>query len=173
MKKFLVVLIVFLVILISVFIQINLLNVITLVGTAANIGIVLVVGVGLMCDKEVGGLLGISYGFVQDILFGKAIGIYALLYMLLGYFSGKLGRGFSRDNKTTMVAMVGIGTAIFNVAFLILSSIVYDYDLLTLASLFTLLKEVIYNMLLVIILFKPMSLLAEIINKSKNNYYLL
>lgn len=123
--------------------------------------------------KRFGGVIGIVYGFLQDILFGKALGVYALLYMLLGFFSGKLGRGFSRDNKTTMLAMVGIGTLVFKIAFFILAKIIYDYDLEIFSFAYEGLKETIYNVLIAIILFKPLSLLSEIINKSKNNYYLL
>ena len=173
MKKFLVGLIVFIIILISILIQINLLNVVTLAGTAANIGIVLAIGIGLMCDKISGSMIGIIYGFIQDILFGKAIGVYSLIYMLIGFFSGKLGKSFSRDNKTTMVSMVGVGTVVFKIIFFVFAKIFYNYDLYIMAFIFDLIKEIIYNMIIAIILFKPISLLAEIINKSKNNYYLL
>ena len=38
---------------------------------------------------------------------------------------------------------------------------------------FDILKEAIYNMIIALILFKPLSVLAEIINKSKDSYYLL
>lgn len=173
MKKIFIGLIVFGVIFIAISIQINILNVVPLNGTVANIGIVLVLGMGLMCDRGPGGIIGIFYGFMQDILFGKTIGTYALLYMLIGYVAGKLGRGFSRDNKTTMIVMVGIGTIFFDILFLVLSKFIYDYDFFNFIVLFNLLKEAIYNMVIAFILFKPISLLAEIINKSKNSYYLL
>lgn len=90
MKKFWVGMIVFIIILILTSLQINLLNEITFFNTAADIGIIFVIGLGLICDKELGGIIGLVYGFIQDILFGKALGVYALLYMLIGYFSGKV-----------------------------------------------------------------------------------
>lgn len=173
MKKFLVGLIIFIVIVVAMLVQINLLSVVTFFGTAANIGIVLTTGIGLMCGKEVGGIIGGMYGLLCDIVFGKAIGIYLLLYMLTGYLSGKIGKGFSKENKTTMIMMVSVSGILFNLAFLLVARMVYDYDTSFLYSIFTILKETIYNLIIAGILFKPMLLLAEIINKSKNSYYLL
>ncbi len=173
MKKFLVGLIIFIVIIVAMLVQINLLSVVTFFGTAANIGIVLTTGIGLMCGKEVGGIIGGMYGLLCDIVFGKAVGIYLLLYMLTGYLSGKIGKGFSKENKTTMIMMVSVSGILFNLAFLLVARMVYDYDTSFLYSIFTILKETIYNLIIAGILFKPMLLLAEIINKSKNSYYLL
>ena len=168
MKKFLVGLIIFIVIVVAMLVQINLLSVVTFFGVAANIGIVLTTGIGLMC-----GIIGGIYGLLCDIVFGKAIGIYLLLYMLTGYLSGKIGKGFSKENKTTMIMMVSVSSLLFNLAFLLVARIVYDYEIAFLYSIFTILKENIYNLIIAEILFKPVLLLAEIINKSKNSYYLL
>lgn len=173
MKKFLVGLIIFIVILVAILIQVNLLSVVTFFGTAANIGIVLATGIGLMCGKEIGGIIGGIYGLIYDIMFGKAIGIYLLLYMLTGYLSGKIGKGFSKENKTTMIMMTSVSSILFNIFFLILAKMIYGYDNAILYSIFTIIKETIYNLIVAMILFKPMLLLAEIINKSKNSYYLL
>lgn len=120
MKKFLVGLTLFLTIIISVLIQINLLNIVTLAGTAANMGIILVVAIGLMCDKTLGGVIGIIYGLIMDVIFGKALGFYVLLYMMLGYTCGRIGRVVSRENKTTLVVMIGISTLVFEIASYIL-----------------------------------------------------
>lgn len=51
--------------------------------------------------------------------------------------------------------------------------IVYDYDLAMIILAVEIIKEAFYNMLISFALFKPMMLLGEIINKSKNSYYLL
>lgn len=73
MKKFLVSMLVIMTIIIAVFFQINILNKITLFGTKANIGIVLIVGLGLMCDKKTGGIIGSIYGLMMDIISRKIV----------------------------------------------------------------------------------------------------
>lgn len=72
-----------------------------------------------------------------------------------------------------MIVIVSIGTVIFKTVYLILSKLIYDYDIEMLAYIFYTIKEVIYNVIVTFVIFKPITLLAEIINKSKDNYYLL
>ena len=105
-KKLLVSLIVFMLICIALWFQINFINIFTFFGATANLGIIIVVGIGLLSGKIPGALTGAAYGFLTDVLFGKSIGIYFLIYTLLGFTSGEMSRGFSKDNKLSMVYMV-------------------------------------------------------------------
>lgn len=73
MKKFLVSVLVIIIIIMAVFFQINILNKITLFGVKANIGIILIVAVGLMCDKKTGGIVGSIYGLIMDIISRKIV----------------------------------------------------------------------------------------------------
>lgn len=93
--------------------------------------------------------------------------------MLLGYFSGKIGRGFSKENKTTLIVMIGIATALFEISSYIFGMILYNYEISMFALLIIILKEAIYNVIIGRIFFKSLTILAEIINKSKDSYYLL
>ena len=87
MKKFLVGLIVFITIIASILIQINILNVITFAGTAANIGIVLIVSIALMCGDKPGVLIGGIYGLLQDIISRKINWfLYTIIYMFRIFF---------------------------------------------------------------------------------------
>ena len=63
---------------IAIFLQANLLQVIPLDGTSANIGIILVASVGLICGKYIGGVTGIVYGILYDI--------YTMVENLLGWY---------------------------------------------------------------------------------------
>ncbi len=98
-----------------ILLQINLFSILTLVGTTANLGVVLIASVGLMTGKERGAILGGVYGLFMDMLEGKAFGIYLVGYLLLGYICGRISKSFSKDNRTTAVAFVGVGTVAFEV----------------------------------------------------------
>ena len=93
--------------------------------------------------------------------------------MLLGYLCGKIGKNFSKDNKTTIVGIAGIGTILFEIFYNIIGIMMCNFNISILNFIITLFKETIYNMLIAIIIYKPSLLLGEIINKSKNSYYLL
>ena len=172
-KKVFVGFIVFLFIWICLFLQINFLNKIPLFGVPANIGLVLIVGIGLLADKTPGALVGCTYGLILDILFGKSIGVYFTIYGLLGYTSGMLSKGFSKENKLSMVYMTAAFTAVVEAITYLLFVIIYGYRFEPFIAILNIVKEVVYNMFVARILFKPIGGIAELINKTKNSYYLL
>lgn len=173
MRNFWVGIIVFLVILLCIWMQQNIINAIPLFGAIANIGIILVVTLGLISEQKIGATVGIVYGLLLDILFGKTIGIYTLLFFIMGIFCGKIGHGFSKDNKSSVVMVVALVTVIYEIINYLLFVVIYKYDFELFSSIWTIILECVYNIFLTIILFKPFSFLGEIINKGKSSYYLL
>lgn len=173
MRNFLVSVIVFLVIVLCLWIQLNILNLIPLFGVIANIGIVFVVSLGILSGQKVGITVGIIYGLFMDILFGKAFGIYTFLFFLIGYFCGKISNGFSRENKSSIIMIVAVATLAYEIVSYFMFMIVYKYDFSLISIIWTVVLECIYNVFIATILFRPFSFLAEIINKGKKSYYLL
>jgi len=166
-------LIVFGVILISIWLQINFFNDVAFFGVKANIGIVLVVTLSILGGQGIGVTVGIVFGMMMDILFGKAFGIATLLFFLTGFFCGKMSKGFSKENKATIIMITIATTVIFDILSNIIDVIVYDYDV----ELFSMMKmialESLYNILIARVFFNILSSLAEMINRGKRSYYLL
>lgn len=173
MKKILMVIIIFVIICICIWFQIGFLNSIPLAGIIANIGIVLVAGLGLITGKFIGGTVGGAYGLLIDICFGRSVGIYTALYSLSGVIAGFLNKGFSKGNKISMVMLILICTAFFETMVYILNIIFNKYEFNLSVLVVNLILESAYNMLLTIIFFKPIVFLGDILNKTKNSYYLL
>ena len=172
-RKFYTVLIIILTILISLSIQINFLNMIPLFGVVANLGIIVIVGFGLMNGKIIGGLTGALYGLLTDITFCKIIGINLFLYTIVGLITGQISSKFSKDNKTSMVMIVVVTTAIFELIHCILLNIITGSSISFFRMIIIISIEVAYNFLITAILHKFIVGLGEIINKSKSSYYLL
>ncbi len=173
MRNFLAGVIVFAVIIFSILFQLNILNNIPLFGAVANIGIVLVVSLGILTGKTVGFSVGLIYGLFSDIIFGKTIGIYILLYSLVGFFCGKISDGFSKENKSSVIMVVAVVTVIFEFAYYIILCVIYNYEFVLFNTIWVIFLESIYNIFIAIIFFKLLSFLAELINKGKKSYYLL
>lgn len=173
MRKTLTSVIVFCVISISIFLQANLLEVIPLNGTSANMGIILVASLGLICGKFVGGVTGAVYGLIYDIAFGRAIGIYTGMYILVGLVSGTLNKNFSKDNKVSMILLISIITAIFEAVLYLFFILFRNYDFELQGFVFITIKEILYNTILILMLYKFLIWFGEMINKSKKSYYLL
>ena len=171
-KKLLVSLIIFILICIALWFQVNFLNIFTFFDTPANLAIVFICGIGLLCGKTPGILVGTVYGILLDLLFGKSFGIYLFLYGLLGFVSGEMSRGFSKENRMSILYMVALLTIITEVVTYVVLAFIYNYtfEAYAIKKIFL---ETAYNVILARILFKPLTLLSEIVNKCKNSYYLL
>ena len=89
MRNFWVGVIVFLVLVLCVWLQLNIFNVIPLFGVKANLGVVFIAALSILCGQKVGVSVGISYGLILDILIGKSLGVYTLLFFLVRIFLWK------------------------------------------------------------------------------------
>lgn len=63
-----------------------------------NLIIILVCTYGLIYGEWEGLLMGFAAGLLCDIFFGSILGINALLYMFIGYISGKFNRVFYAED---------------------------------------------------------------------------
>ena len=173
MKKVLIVIITIITMIILITIQAYLLNELTILGIASNIGIVFVCALGIASGSFVGATSGAFYGLFVDIMFGKALGFFLLLYLLIGILAGYLKSTISKENKYALSVMVFIGTALFEIITCVFSTVLYktNLDLIYLVKVIAI--EEIYNMFLTFILYRPFAFWGEYINRSRDSYYLL
>ncbi len=153
--------------------QINVLNEFELFGAKPNIAIVVIVGIALLTGKLPGMMVGIAYGFIYDITFGKSLGVYTLTYALIGLMLGRYSNGFSKENRLSVVYMVGIVTALVEAIMYLMFVVLYGYTFEIFAPLLLIAKEAIYNMIIARLIYGLLASFSEIINKCKNSYYLL
>ena len=72
--------------------------------------LVLVVSLGFILGERKGGILGLGFGLLQDVIFGSALGFFAMAKMLLGYGAGLLGRELYQDQLPAPVLLVFAAT---------------------------------------------------------------
>lgn len=173
MRNFWAGVIVFIVILFSIWIQFNVLNIIPLFGVKANIGIILTVALSTLSGQGIGMVVGVVFGLFFDVVCGKAFGIYILLYFFVGFFCGKMSKGFSKENKSALVMIVAGTTLVFEILSYFIFVIVSEYEFEIITILKTVLLEILYNIFITRVFFKLFSNLSETINKGKQSYYLL
>lgn len=78
-----------------------------------NLIIILVVSTAYMSGKLHGTLVGFFSGLLVDIMFGRVIGLYALLYLIIGYLFGFVNKFFSDDDYILPIVLIGIGDFIY------------------------------------------------------------
>ncbi len=80
-----------------------------------NLLLILVVSTAYMRGRFSGMVLGFFSGLLVDLMFGSyIIGLYALLYLLLGYLMGFTNKVYSEDDYTLPIIFIGISDLIYN-----------------------------------------------------------
>ena len=76
-------------------------------NTSPNLLIILIVSLSLMRGEKTGVILGFFAGIFMDVFMGTTIGLYALIFMYLGYANGSFHRVFfPEDIKLPMIMIV-------------------------------------------------------------------
>jgi rod shape-determining protein MreD len=81
---------------------------ISIFGTSADLTVLVVMAVGLLGGSIAGALMGFGIGLLVDLLLFQTLGVTSLLYIVIGYWTGRLRE--LRDPSHGLVPM-GMGAA--------------------------------------------------------------
>ncbi len=77
-------------------------------GISANLMIILVASFGFMSGETYGMAIGFLCGLLMDVFNGDVLGLYALLYMGIGYINGAFQRiYYPEDIKLPLILILG------------------------------------------------------------------
>ena len=114
--------------------------------------------------------IGIIFGVFIDIWIGKTLGITSIALALIGIISGILDKTFSKDSRLIVLIMGIICTIIYEIAVYIMQYIVVGINLEIFQFIKILLIEIIYNIIIIIILYPLMKFTGyEIENEIKGD----
>lgn len=88
-------------------------NAIPIFGCKFNTSILIIISFALINGEVEGATLGFFTGLMQDIMFGKLFGFYAILGMVLGFLIGRLNKQFVKDNLVVAVVFGIIGSFLY------------------------------------------------------------
>lgn len=83
-------------------------------GIAPNIFIITIVSFGLLRGKIEGAVIGFCIGFLQDVLYGEVVGLYTIIYMNIGWYTGYLYRNFYRDSILVPIGVIALADFLQN-----------------------------------------------------------
>lgn len=78
---------------------------------APSLGLLLVLAAGFLMDRETGGIAGVGVGFLCDAAGDGGVFLLPLLYFLLGYLSGAIGRRVLAHNLPSFLIFSLAGSA--------------------------------------------------------------
>ena len=90
---------------VAVVIQQAAISQITLFGVSADVMPLVVMSVGLSCGSMTGAMMGFGAGLLVDLVLVQTLGITSLLYLIIGYWSGRVRE--VQDPSHGLIPVVG------------------------------------------------------------------
>ena len=78
-----------------------------LAGIVPNLLLIITVTYGFLRGRKVGIAVGITCGLLVDFMYADLIGIYAVIFMLIGYANGLFGKIFNRSDRVVPIVLIG------------------------------------------------------------------
>ncbi len=86
-----------------------------------NTMVILIISFSIVTDDLEGALFGFFNGLLFDIMFGRVIGLYALIGLITGFVSAKPFKEFSPNNFIIPSITIFLGTIFYEIMFFILA----------------------------------------------------
>ena len=125
----------------------------TIAGIMPNIFIILMLYIGLYMGRTHGIIYGIIFGIFIDLWIGKTLGITSMALALIGVISGMLDKTFSKDSRLIVLLMGVVCTIIYEIVLYLMQYMVFRINIEIVEFLKILSIEVIYNVIIIIILY--------------------
>ena len=146
--------IVALMILISFLLQSTVFKALAIGSISPNLLVVLTSSFGFMRGKKEGLWVGFFCGLLEDIFYGRLLGMHAVMYMYIGYVNGYFNRIFyGEDIKLPIflnsVSELAYGLGTYAVMFLMRSRFAFFYYLTRI-----ILPELVYTVILTLVFYR-------------------
>ena len=118
-----------------------------------NLFVIFILFIGLFGSKPLGTIYGLIIGLFLDLILGTKVGINMVCLGLIGFLSTVFDKNFSKDSRMTIMVMVVVATAIFEVLSYLLNYVLIAINVEILNFIKILAIEILYNLILTIILY--------------------
>lgn len=122
-------------------------------GVLPNTSLILVISFAIYSGKNKGAMIGFFVGILHDIVFGRTIGLNALVFMITGYLVGLMDQKIFKDNLIIPFTLTALATIFYETINLLLIFLLgYRIELFNVIKKM-LIAEVIYNSILSLIIY--------------------
>ena len=135
------------------FLQSNFFNWFTISHVMPNLFVIFILFIGLFSNRITGIVYGVVLGGILDLTIGTQIGINAVGLGVIGFLAATFDKNFSKDSRATIMFMVLGTTLIFEILVYILNYVIFSTNIEIINFIKILAIEIIYNLIIVIILY--------------------
>lgn len=142
-----------LIIILNLILQSTLFQWIKIYGVVPNTALILVISFAIYSGRNKGAVIGFFVGILQDIIFGRTIGLNALVFMITGYLVGLMDQKIFKENLLIPFVLTALATVFYETVNLLLIFLLgYRIELLNVLKKM-LIVEVTYNSILSLIIY--------------------
>lgn len=149
----------------SAFFQSTILDIIKILGVKPNILIVLTIIVSLLRSPVESGIMALFFGLSMDILMGKTLGWYGLLFFLISIPISLINEKIYREKLLVLFSFAFISTIAIETLFVFIHFIFKDLNHLPYLFGTIIVPEAFYNGLFILPLFKPIKKVYTLLDR--------
>lgn len=127
-------------------------------GVSPNLFVILMLYIGLFMGRNSAIIYGAIFGMLIDIFISRKLGITSIMLAGIGIIADLFDKNFSKDNRITVMTMVGVSTIMYEIGAYMLNYVFLNINIEIFAFIKILLIETIYNVILTIIIYPIMQL---------------
>ena len=166
MRKLAIVISLILMFFLTYFLQVNVFSYFTIAGISPNLFIIYILFIGLYATQFLRISFGVIFGLILDLIFGRTIGISAVMLCVVAYLGSYFDKNFSKESRLTIIFMVIGSTLIYEFGAYFLNSIILEFDRELLYFTKIVVIEILYNILITIILYPLIQKFGYVIDRN-------
>lgn len=101
---------------VNLLIQSTLFEYIQIINVKPNTAILVIISFAILRGDVAGAIIGFFAGLLQDVFFGRYIGLNAFCYMMIGYVSAKPFKDFYKENYVLPLLLSAVSTMFYEFA---------------------------------------------------------
>lgn len=154
-------------ILIAFLFQTTVFHAFKLADVVPNILLILTVCYAYMRGRTSGLFTGFFCGFLLDMVFGSVIGLYAFIFMSIGFVCGHCQKIYFTDNYILPCVLVGISDFVYGIYYFVTEFLVRGRLNFGFALTSKILPEMIYTMILSVLVFHLLNQLERLLAEKR------
>lgn len=148
-----------LIILISFLLQSTIFQTLSIGSISPNLMIIVVSSFGFMGGKKEGMAVGFFCGLLEDIFFGRLLGMHAMIYMYIGYANGYFNHIFYGDDIKLPISLISVSELVYGlgtylIMFLMRSRFAFSYYMTRI-----ILPELFYTLIMTLVFYRLLLLI--------------
>lgn len=157
----------FIIFFIGFLLQSTLMNIISVLGVTPNLVLCIAIVVAFLFDDGQSLIFGVLFGLIQDICFGKIVGIAAFCYLMIMLIADEAKRLINRENMLSAIILTIGGTFIYNVLYWVMTFL-FDGTYSVMVMLRMQPIAIVYNVVVTIVLY--LLLIRKVVKHPSDKY---